>query len=58
VGHHSRRLVRPVDVSLAMGMAMASTYWIVSPKGTASTATFRQWLLTEAEDDTRRLETA
>jgi hypothetical protein len=41
-----------------MGMAMASTYWIVSPKGTASTATFRQWLLTEAEDDTRRLETA
>ena len=51
------RLIRPVDVSLAM----ANTYWIVSPKATASTpkiATFRQWLLTEAEDDARRLATA
>jgi LysR family glycine cleavage system transcriptional activator len=48
------RLVRPVDVSLAV----ANTYWIVCPKATASTpkiAIFRQWLLAEAEDDTRRL---
>jgi LysR family glycine cleavage system transcriptional activator len=48
------RLVRPVDVSLAM----ANTYWIVCPKATASTpkiAAFRQWLLAEAEDDARRL---
>jgi LysR family glycine cleavage system transcriptional activator len=51
------RLVRPVDVSLAM----ANTYWIVGPKATASTpkiATFRQWLLAEAEDDARRLTVA
>jgi LysR family glycine cleavage system transcriptional activator len=49
------RLVKPVDVSLTM----ANTYWIVSPKATASAskiATFRQWLLAEAEDDARRLE--
>ena len=49
------RLVRPVDVSLAM----ANTYWIVCPKATARTpkiAAFRQWLLAEAEDDARRLD--
>jgi LysR family glycine cleavage system transcriptional activator len=48
------RLVRPVEGSLTM----ANTYWIVCPKATASIpkiATFRQWLLTEAEDDARRL---
>jgi LysR family glycine cleavage system transcriptional activator len=48
------RLVRPVDVSLEI----PNTYWIVSPKATASTpkiAIFRQWLLAEAEDDARRL---
>ena len=48
------RLVRPVDVSLEM----PSTYWIVSPKATARTpkiATFRKWLLAEAEEDARRL---
>ena len=48
------RLVRPIDVSLGM----PNTYWIVCPKATASTAkiaTFRQWLLTEAEEDARRL---
>jgi len=42
------RLVRPVDVFLAM----ANTYWIVSPKATADTpkiATFREWLLAEAD---------
>ena len=49
------RLVRPVDVSLTM----ANTYWIVCPKATARTpkiAAFRQWLLAEAEDDARRLD--
>ena len=51
------RLVRPVEVSLEM----TNTYWIVCPKATASTpkiATFREWLLAEAEDDARRLATA
>jgi LysR family glycine cleavage system transcriptional activator len=50
------RLVIPVEVSLAM----AYTYWIVCPNATARTpkvATFRQWLLAEAEDDARRLVT-
>ena len=50
-----RRLVRPVDVSLRM----PNTYWIVSPKASARTpkiATFRQWLLAEAEEDARRLD--
>ena len=50
-----RRLVRPVDVSLEM----ANTYWIVSPKATARTpkiATFQRWLLAEAEEDARRLD--
>ena len=49
------RLVRPVEVSLAM----AYTYWIVCPSTTASTpkiAAFRQWLLAEAEEDARRLD--
>jgi len=49
------RLVRPVDVSLGM----PNTYWIVSPKATARTpkiAAFRQWLLAEAEEDARRLD--
>jgi LysR family glycine cleavage system transcriptional activator len=51
------RLVRPVDVSLGM----PNSYWIVSPKATAripKIATFRQWLLAEAEDDARRLAAA
>lgn len=51
------RLVRPVDVSLPL----ANTYWIVCPRATVSTpkiAAFRQWLLAEAEDDSRRLATA
>ena len=51
------RIVRPVEVSLEM----ANTYWIVCPKATASVpkiATFREWLLAEAEDDARRLATA
>jgi DNA-binding transcriptional LysR family regulator len=46
--------VRPVDVS----MRMPNTYWIVSPKAIARTpkiSTFRQWLLAEAEEDARRV---
>lgn len=48
------RLVRPVNVSLRM----SNTYWIVCPKVTSSVpkiATFRNWLLTEAAEDARRL---
>jgi LysR family glycine cleavage system transcriptional activator len=50
------RLVRPINVSLVM----ANTYWIVCPKVTSSTpkiSMFREWLLGEAADDTRRLGT-
>jgi LysR family glycine cleavage system transcriptional activator len=48
------RLVRPVDVSLKM----SNTYWIVCPKATSTVpkiATFRKWLLAEANEDARRL---
>ena len=48
------RLVRPVDFSLRM----ANTYWIVCPKSVSSVpkiATFRNWVLAEAVEDTRRL---
>lgn len=48
------RLMRPVDVSLRM----ANTYWIVCPKSVSSMpkiATFRNWVLAEAAEDTRRL---
>jgi LysR family transcriptional regulator, glycine cleavage system transcriptional activator len=48
------RLVRPVDVSLRM----ANTYWIVCSKSVSSVpkiATFRNWVLAEAAEDTRRL---
>ena len=47
------RLVGPIDV-----LRMPNTYWIVCPKVTSSVpkiATFRNWLLAEAADDTRRL---
>jgi LysR family glycine cleavage system transcriptional activator len=50
----NRRLVRPIDVSLRM----AHTYWIVCPKVTSRVpkiAMFRNWLLAEAAEDTRRL---
>ena len=50
------RLVRPIDVSLRM----SNTYWIVCPKATSNMpkiATFRNWLLAEAGEDTRRLKT-
>ncbi len=48
------RLVRPLDASLRM----ANTYWIVCPKAVSNVpkiATFRNWVLAEAADDTRRL---
>ena len=48
------RLVRPLDVSLRM----ANTYWIVCPKAASNVpkiARFRNWVLSEAAEDTRRL---
>jgi LysR family glycine cleavage system transcriptional activator len=48
------RLVVPIDVALPL----ENTYWIVYPKlasGEPSVATLRDWLLTEAADDERRL---
>ena len=48
------RLVRPFSQALAAPFAL----WIVCPKATAELpkiATFRQWLLAEAAEDTRRL---
>jgi LysR family glycine cleavage system transcriptional activator len=50
----SGRLVKPFDVSLKL----AKTYWIVCPKAASTKpkiATFREWLLAEAADDSRRL---
>jgi LysR family glycine cleavage system transcriptional activator len=48
------RLVRPFELGLKADYA----YWIVCPKPTAELpkiATFRDWLLTEAAADARRL---
>jgi LysR family transcriptional regulator, glycine cleavage system transcriptional activator len=48
------RLVRPVNVSLRM----ANTYWIVCPIAASNVpkiANFRNWVLAEAAEDTRRL---
>jgi LysR family transcriptional regulator, glycine cleavage system transcriptional activator len=48
------RLVRPIDTSLRM----ANTYWIVSPRAASDVpkiAAFRNWVLAEAAEDTRRL---
>jgi LysR family glycine cleavage system transcriptional activator len=48
------RLVRPIDASLRM----ANTYWVVCPEAMSTVpkiATFRDWVLSEAADDTRRL---
>jgi LysR family glycine cleavage system transcriptional activator len=48
------RLVRPVNVSLKV----AHTYWIVCPKAASNVpkiATFRNWVLAEAAEDSRRL---
>jgi LysR family transcriptional regulator, glycine cleavage system transcriptional activator len=50
----NRRIVRPFDLT----WRLAKTYWIVCPKATAKVAKisrFRDWLLAEAADDTRRL---
>ena len=47
-------LVRPFTQSLPL----AKTYWIICPKATASLpkiVTFRDWLLSEASSDLRRL---
>jgi LysR family glycine cleavage system transcriptional activator len=49
-------LVRPIDVSLRM----SNTYWIVCPKATFALPKItmcREWLLTQAADDMRRLKT-
>jgi len=51
------RLIRPFDVALKLPYS----YWIVCPKPTASLpkiATFRDWLLSEAAADARRIERA
>jgi LysR family glycine cleavage system transcriptional activator len=48
------RLVRPFD----LGLRLSNTYWIVCPKATSTKpkiVTFRDWLLAEAAEDTRRL---
>ena len=48
------RLVRP----LAETLRLSKTYWIVCPKATAALPKikiFREWLLAEAADDSRRL---
>jgi LysR family glycine cleavage system transcriptional activator len=47
-------LVRPFKQSLPL----AKTYWVICPKATASLpkiVTFRDWLLSEASSDLRRL---
>lgn len=49
------RIVRPFDLS----WRPEGTYWIMSPKATLSIpkiAAFRRWLLAEAEEDSRRLD--
>jgi LysR family glycine cleavage system transcriptional activator len=51
----NRRLVRPFPVALPL----SKSYWIVSPKATASLPkleAFRDWLLAQASEDTRHLE--
>jgi LysR family glycine cleavage system transcriptional activator len=48
------RLVRP----FTLGVKVPYAYWIVCPKSTADLpkiATFRDWLLGEAEEDVRSL---
>jgi LysR family glycine cleavage system transcriptional activator len=48
------RLVRPFELSLPVPYA----YWIVCPKATANLpkiVLFREWLLSEAVEDARRL---
>jgi LysR family glycine cleavage system transcriptional activator len=48
------RLARPFE----LGLRLSNTYWIVCPKATSmkpKIVTFRDWLLAEAAEDTRRL---
>ncbi len=48
------RLIRP----LAETLRLSKTYWVICPKATSTLpkiTTFRDWLLAEAADDTRRL---
>jgi LysR family glycine cleavage system transcriptional activator len=48
------RLVKPFDVSLRL----SKSYWIVCPKVSSALpkiTMFREWLLTEAAEDVRRL---
>jgi LysR family glycine cleavage system transcriptional activator len=48
------RLVRPLPETLRL----SKTYWIISPKATSTLpkiTTFREWLLAEAAEDSRRL---
>ena len=50
------RLVRP----FAAALRLSKSYWIVCPKATSmlpKITTFRDWLLSEAADDLRRLQT-
>jgi LysR family glycine cleavage system transcriptional activator len=49
------RLVRP----FAEALRLSKAYWIVCPKATSALpkiTTFRDWLLTEAAQDTRQLQ--
>lgn len=51
------RLVRPFPDSLPL----SKTYWIICPKATSNVpkiVTFRNWLLSEATEDARRLKQA
>jgi len=51
----NKRLVRPFPVALPL----SKSYWIVSPRATAGLpklTAFRDWLLTQASEDNRRLE--
>ena len=50
------------DTNASLGQStlpLSKSYWIVSPKATASLpklVAFREWLLAQANDDTRRLD--
>src|SRR5262245_31185732 len=51
----NRRLVRPFPIALPL----SKSYWIVSPKATASLpklVAFREWLLAQASENARRLD--
>jgi LysR family glycine cleavage system transcriptional activator len=50
------RLVRPFPIALPL----SKSYWIVCPKASANLpklAAFRDWLVAQASDDKRQLET-